>query len=244
MLTLGVVLCAYQPRAEAQSDTPPFEGPVGEASREGLSQARDLFVQGTNDAEAGRWADALHAFAEAYRLSGIAAALYNAATTLRSIGRYRHARDAFDQLLESHPDLADEMRESARSLRREVARRVAILTVDDLPEDPELRLRLDGTPRPDTGARPLDLETDGGQHSLRVEREGFEPFLWEGRINDGDRVRVPAVFVELPELEGSNVGRIIIFIAVGLALVAGGVTLGLLLREEGLSPNSMNVVEL
>lgn len=237
---LGALVMALVSASGASAQ---FEGPSGDPSRDDLGRARELFMQGTEHAETGRWADALGAFTEAYRLSGIAAALYNAATTLRSIGRYRDARDAFDQLLEEHPDLGDDMAQSARELRDEVGARVATLTVDDLPQDPGLRLRLDGTLQPDTGARPLDLEADGGRHSLRVELEGFEPFLWEGSVEDGGRVRIPVALVELPD-EGPNVARIVILVSLAVLVVAGGVTLGLLLRDDGLQPESMNVVRL
>ncbi len=242
-LVLGLAAAWFSSAASAQEHFS-VARPAGEPTREQLSEARDLFLRGTEDAEAGRWADALDAFRRAYELSGIAAALYNAATTLRSVGRYRDARDAFDQLTREHPDLEDEMANSARDLRREVAARVAVLEVRDLPVDPDLRLRLDGVMVTDTTARPLELHIDSGSHTLRVERDRYEAFLWEGRIDDGARRVIDVVLVELPEVETRNVGRIVLYSVIAIVVAGAAVTLGLLLREEGLQPESDNVVNL
>lgn len=222
-----------------------FPGPTADPDRDALTQARDLFVRGSEDAQAERWADALNAFAEAYRISGIAAALFNAATTLRSVGRYVDARDAFDQLLRDHPDLSEDMRASAEELRRELVGRVAILEVRDLPQV-TASVRLDGTLREDDGSRPLEVEVDGGRHALQIEVPEFLPFLWEGNVRDGERREIRVVLDPVPEVEpsGPNIGKIILWTVVGVLVVGAGVTLGLLLREEGLNPESDSVVRL
>jgi len=231
--------------AEAQQ---PYRlaGPEGQPTEADIQRARDLFVSGTEDADLGRWADALGKFAEAYRLSGIGAALYNAATTLRSLGRYREARDAFDQLLEQHADdLDDEMRLSARELRVEVAGRVARLDVLDLPEAPDLRLRLDGARLTDDGSRPLSLETDPGRHALRVELPQHEPYLWEGSLGDGERQVVRVVLTEIEVETGATVRNAVLGTLAAALVVAGAIVAVVLLTgDEGLQPESDNVVRL
>lgn len=231
--------------AQSNSERVVFPGPDSEPDRDALSTARDLFLRGTTDAQAERWADALNAFSEAYRISGIAAALYNAATTLRSIGRYVDARDAFDQLLRDHPDLSEDMAASARELRQELVARVAILEVRDLPEE-TTTVRLDGALRDDDGSRPLEVEVDAGRHALQIELPQFEPFLWEGNVRDGERREIRVVLDPLPIVEpsGPNIGKIILWTVVGVLVVGGALTLGLLLREEGLNPESDSVVRL
>ena len=230
--------------ASAQEGRTVFPGPTADPDRDALAQARDLFLRGTTDAQAERWADALNAFSEAYRISGIAAALFNAATTLRSIGRYVDARDAFDQLLRDHPDLSEEMAASARDLRQELVGRVAILEVRDLPPD-TATVRLDGTLREDDGARPLEVEVDAGRHALQIELPEFQPFLWEGAVRDGERREIRVVLEALPVIEPeSNVLKIVLWTVVGALVIGGAVTLGLVLREDGLSPESDSVVRL
>lgn len=217
-------------------------GPDGSTSD--IGRARDQFASGTSAAEEGRWVDALAAFRESYRLSGIAAALYNTATTYRSLGRYLDSRDTFDQLLRDHPDLGEEMAGDARRFRAEVGARVASLEVQGLPEPgDDLRLRLDGSLVPDAGDRPLVLEIDPGPRAFGVDRERFESFLWEGQVADGARERISVALVPLP-VSGPRTGRIVLFLVLGAVLVAGGITAALLLRQDGLQPESMNVLEL
>lgn len=245
LLAFALALAALSTSTVAAQARTVIPGPSAEPTREDLSRARDLFRRGTEDADAGRWADALAAFEEAYRLSGVAAALFNAATTLRSLGRYRDARDAFDQLLREHPDLAGEMAETAPALREEVARRVAILELRELPRDPELQLRLDGAPREDPGERPLELETDPGRHALRIELPRYEPFLWEGRLRDGERREVTVLLEPLPPPDsGPNVRRIVLWTVIGVLVAGAAVTLGLVLRPDKLQPESDLVVNL
>lgn len=245
MCIATIVLAATVPAPVAAQERTVFPGPGGEPAREDLLRARELFRRGTEDAAAGRWADALAAFEEAYRLSGVAAALFNAATTLRSLGRYRDARDAFDQLLREHPDLDGEMAQTAPALRDEVARRVAILELREVPIEPALELRLDGAPRQDTGERPLELEADPGEHTLRLELPSYEPFLWEGRLRDGERREVTVVLRALPPPStGPNVGKILLWTVVGVLVAGAAVTLGLLLRPERLQPESELVIDL
>ena len=236
-LALALLLAFVPWRASAQ--TP---GPEGEPTMDDISSARTLFAEGATAAEEGRWSDALSAFRESYRLSGIAAALYNTATTYRSLGRYRLARDTFDQLLEEHHDLSEEMSSSARGLREEVAARVAVLELAGLPEE-TVEIRLDGRARPDDGERPQSLDVDEGEHRLQVEQSGYVPFEWTGSVSGGDRQRIDVQLEERPS-SGPNVLRIVLITTAVVAVVAGGVALGFVLREEELQPESNNVVRL
>ncbi len=241
VLATCVAVLSLASLASAQRVVVP--GPEGGTTGD-IGRARDQFANGTTAAEEGRWVDALGAFRESYRLSGIAAALYNAATTYRSLGRYLDSRDTFDQLLREHPDLGEEMADDARRLRAEVGARVASLEVEGLPEPgDDLRLRLDGSAVTDAGDRPLILEIDPGQRAFGVDRDRHEPFLWEGNVADGARERIMVELIALPE-SGPRTGRIVLFLALGAVLIAGGITAALLLREEGLQPESTNVLEL
>ncbi|MEM9073212.1 MAG: tetratricopeptide repeat protein [Myxococcota bacterium] len=233
---------AFGPNLAQAQERVVIPGPEGDPSDEDIGRARELFVQGTEDASGGRWADALRSFEEAYTLSGIGAALYNAATTLRSLGRYRDARDAFDQLLRDHPELSGEMAESAPQLRQEVAARVAILELRDVPAELNFQLQLNGASREVGPERPIEVETDAGRHSLRLEAPRFEPFLWEGSVRDGERREIGVTLQEIVEpREGVNVRLVVILTVVGVLVVGAAVTAGLLLREEGLNPESQAV---
>src|SRR5690242_12194888 len=170
-LLAGAVVAAWllaTGAAHAQSHTIP--GPSGEPNPASIEEARARFSAGNKAVQAGRWADALGDFERAYTLSGVPAALFNVATTLRALGRHVEARDAFDQLLASHPKQDPADREKARALREEEQARIAKLTLDDLPATGAATITLDGQRVTDDGARPLVIEVDPGPHELRVER--------------------------------------------------------------------------
>ena len=107
--------------------------------------AREAFLRGQEAADSGRWADALREFEQAYLMSGVPTALFNAGMALRALGRHKEARDTFDRLIESHPD--SPATEQARPLRDEEAARVAVLELAGLDPSAEYELRLDGRRR-------------------------------------------------------------------------------------------------
>ena len=235
--TLGIA-----PDVRAQEARLRLAGPEDAPTEEEVAEARGLFASASDDADNGQWADALEGFRQSYRLSGHPASLFNAAMTLRSIGRFRDARDVFDQVLEEHADAGDAVLEQARAYRTEVAARVARLTLLELPEVPELELRLDGELTSDGGGRPLRLDVDPGPHALRVTLSGREPFRWEGSVDDGSDTNIS---VELPEASSGGVARKWWFwTIIGVVVVGGAVTAGVLLSHEQLEPNGVLVLNI
>jgi len=203
--------------------------PAGEPDADAMAEARRLYQLGTEAVEGHRWSDGLAYFEESYALSGVHAALYSIAFTLRVLGRVRDSRDAFDQLMSDHPDLPDELRVDAERYRQEVASRVSVLAVAGIPEAPTPSVTFDGAAATDDGARPLVLETDPGEHALRIEVEGLSPFTWQGSLERGERLFLDAVFEDegAPAIWSSP----LFWIAVGAAVVAAGVVTGIVLYE-------------
>ncbi len=141
--------------------------------------ARDEFVRGQQAASEQRWADALAHFRRSYELSPNPVALYDAATTLRLLGRYVEARDALAALLRDHEELAADLREGALELRADVEPRIARLVLT-LPELDALAVRVDGRLRD-----PPEIELDPGEHALAVSAPGHVPFAWSGTLAAG-----------------------------------------------------------
>jgi len=210
----------------------------------GRDAAREAFLRGQQAADSGRWADALREFEEAYLMSGVPTALFNAGMALRALGRHKEARDTFDRLLESHPDSAAS--EQARPLREEEAARVAMLELAGLDPEGAYELRLDGRLLEIAIAPTLEIEVDPGQHGLSAEREGYETFTWEGRLADGERRRIQIVMAELERPtagETRSVARSpLLWIAVAV-VVGGAIGLGVWLAKDdgGLEPAYDNV---
>ncbi len=250
---LLLVTAAAPARAE-QACRPPPEDP----SAEDVAEARDLFLRGSALARQEAWDRAYDLFQQSYARAGTPAALHNAAAALMELDRPREARDLFDCLLANHPEVDERTATSVRALRQEAVDRVAVLMLRSLPRDDDLEVTLDARPVGDDGTRPLRIESDPGEHALRVTHPGRRPFDWRGRLGAGQRL---AVDVDLPEAPAPSVlspsqpapltdddGTIWtepwLWIAVG-AVVAGAITAGLLLHDSGqLEPRTSIVYEL
>lgn len=198
---------------------------------EDVEEARSLFIAGSQAVDAGRWADAIESFERSYELSCAPSALYNLAMALRALGRHRDARDAFDRLLRLHPDLSGELRQNADTHRREVANRVAILELVGIAPERRPEITFDGAAVPDSGARPIVLETDAGRHSLVARIPDHQAFLWDGSLTDGQRETIEVSFLPLPEGGGFDALPLILGI-VAAGLVAGGVAVGYVVWDE------------
>jgi hypothetical protein len=188
-----------------------------------IAEARELYAQGLELVEDGRWADAMEAFRRSYELSAAPPALFNLALALRALGRVREARDRLAELgrLEGiEPTIGD----VANVLRLEAASRVAILTIEGLPSVDGLELRLDGASI-DDGARPLRLELDPGEHALSVSAPGYAAFEWQRDVDDGEEIDVD---VELRVVEpeiwpwivvgGAGAALVVVAVAIGVAV--------------------------
>lgn len=224
-LVLSAVIAAVAaPHARAQ------ECNAGASASE-VERARALFIDGSQDVEAYRWADAIPKFEEAYALSCAPSALYNLAMALRALGRHREARDAFDRLIANHPDLGGELRTNAEQFRREESARVAVLLLAGIDPDVQPEISFDGEEVADDGTRPLRIETDAGAHSLVAQIAAHQPFLWEGRIGDGQTQTIELRFVPLPQGGGVEVLPIILGVAAAV-LVGAGIGVGVFLWDD------------
>lgn len=193
-------------------------------------EARQAFIQGSEAANEGRWADSLQYFQQAYMLSGVPTALYNAAMALRALGRHREARDAFQRILDEHGD--SPAAEQSLEKRAEEAARVAMLILAGLDADADYSIRLDGRPVDVDRGITIELETDPGRRGLVAEREGYEPFTWEGDLSDGERRTIAVEMAEI-EVESTSVLKSPVFwIVVGAVLVGAGVGVGIFLQNN------------
>ena len=218
-----------------------------------VEEARARFVAGQAAVESGRWADAVDDFRRAYELSEVPAALYNVGFALRALGRHREARDVFDRLLSHHADMEAPLREEAERFRREAAARVIALELIGLEPGVTHAIRFDGRPVADRGQRPVSIEGDPGSHALTVRRDGYEPFVWEGALRDGERREIAIELLPVAtdgaprgEDEGGGVFSSPVFwVVVGAVLIGGGIAAFVVIQGSGeLEPNSDRVVEL
>jgi len=223
---LGLILLLVPASATAQYRV---EAPTSEPTEGEMLRARALFEEGGREVAEGRWADALSAYEESYRLSGIPAALFNSATTLRSMGRHRDARDLFRQLLDL-PDLDPQTRAQAEQRLHEEAGRVALILLVGLADVPDVTVALDGRDLSGPAEDPLELETDPGDHSVSVLGEGYAPWRRAVTLEDGGR---ETLRVELEPLDREEIWESpILWTILGVVLAGGAVLTGVLLYDD------------
>ncbi len=237
LLLVGLVTSAGVARAQECN---------AHASDAEVERARSLFVDGSHDVEAYRWSDAIPKFEQSYALSCAPSALYNLAMALRALGRHHEARDAFDRLLADHEALDDERRRTAETYRQEEAARVAVLLLAGLDPDTHPELHFDGEDVGDEGERPIRIEADAGAHSLIARIPEHRPFVWEGRLGDGQHETLQVVFEALVNGGGDDWVLPLVLSLVGAAVAAGAGVLGWYLWEDAqvrpLTPNRLVTV--
>jgi hypothetical protein len=239
---LSIVLTTSIAYAEPHT----WKSPVGEPSSTAVQEAKALYIAGNRAVEQGRWSDALVDFEKAYSLSGVPAALFNVATTLRALGRHVESRDAFEQLLKQHPALDAEIKEQAKKFLAEEKARIGTLTLDGVPN--KARIYVDGHETTDT-----TIDVDPGKHALRVEDPKSKPFTWEGTFADGEKKSVtvkmlPADVVSRGAPTEKPSGGVLsspwFWGAVGVVIIGGAAGAYFYDRSKQLGPDSGVTVKL
>ena len=215
---------AQAPAADCRSLARPPEGDTQSAQRTAL----EAFSRGSAATEGERWDDAEHCFAFAWDLSHVALARYNQAVALRALGRYRQARDAFDEALAAGLDAT--RAPLATEMRAEADASVAHLAIDGIADDVEAVIELDGDPV-EAGGGARSVECDPGRHSLVVRAAGFTPFTWSGDVVEGTAAAVHVELARIPS-GGSVFEEPLFWIITGVVLVGAGVGIGVYAQDQ------------
>ena len=148
------------------------------------AQARAAFDRGIADVDAGRFANAVVAFEESYRLRPAAVVLYNLASAYTRMGRHQQAIATYERYLSEGgsrlpPDRVQSVRERIAELRRELP--VVVLRIRPAP----FTLTVDGRPQAVTGD---ELTLDPGSHLLVATAPSHAPQQREVQLAPGGRV--------------------------------------------------------
>ncbi len=203
------------------------------------SSGRDEFLRGNQAADELRWADALGHFERAYALSHNPVALYDAASTLRMLGRYVEARDALDRLEREHATLAPDLERGAAEMRSDVEPRIARFALE-LPDMGDLELRIDGRAR-DPAPR---IEVDPGEHTLSASAPERVPFRWRGTLAPGATEELRIELDPVPrDATAEHWWIAVLSGAGGAVLIAAAIAIGLVVHDAAqLAPRTSVVL--
>ena len=196
---------------------PPERGPERSID---LARARALDKEGAKAYGEGRYADAIRAFDESYRLGGPSFELWNVAKCLFRLGQYEQSGETLERYLAT-PNLPKADREEATRQLEELKKRPSTLSVTSRTNG--LEVLVDGEPAP--GKTPLTMVISPGSHTITV--RSARPYTSTIEARYGNPVSVdaapwePASAVEAPKAKRADAEesqRIAIRGALGISL--------------------------
>jgi len=145
--------------------------------------------RGDDAMDAGRAAEALDAYRRAAALEPTPSLEYNVGRALLAVGDFAGALAAFEHYEATAPDALKRRTHRLAEVLAELRAKVSVLDVHG--EAPGARVLVDGK---ELGALPLaPVRTNPGHAELRVEREGYEPFVTHAELAPGATVRIQVV---------------------------------------------------
>jgi len=202
--------------------------------------AKIFFNKGVKLYKSDDFTGALVEFQKAYGVKEHYSVLYNIAQCLKGLERYSEALETFEQYLEEGGDEIEEERQE--EVQGYVSGLYDVLSQLTLVVDQEEALIfLDGEKYGLT-PHPAIIFLDAGSHTVRIEKDGFEPFEQELLLSRGEQftLQVPLARVEeegtpVPAKEREKIGPVPFYVLAGLtgALAVGfAVTGGLAIKKK------------
>jgi hypothetical protein len=196
---LVVVGTAFAPSAEAQRTAAPSPTSTPSSAKAGppaeIVAARELFRQGTEDADTGRYEDGLEKFRRVAKVKETAAVRFNIARCEEALGRVGSALADFEiaaregRVDGSAEDVAHLAQGRADALRPQVPR--LTLIAPTLPAG--MSVSLDGAPL-SVAALGEPLPVDPGPHVLEASAPGSATFQADLTLKLGESKTEPIVF--------------------------------------------------
>ncbi len=215
-------------------------------SAEEQALARELFEEGVQLAQERRWDEAVDAFSRSYALAERAPTLFNLASTLMRAGRLVEARERYRRFAHGTDDEA--LREEAERAVAEIEPRLGRIRLTMSALSPVDVVRLDAEPL-NHAALGAPIPADPGIHTIRITRGETELAVRRVDVGEGQTREIaislpppvqdegpPLTSEEEEEIEEDDSSGIAsspwFWIALGVVVVAGGVTAAVLLVNE------------
>jgi tetratricopeptide (TPR) repeat protein len=173
-LAAAAILAAAAPRPAAAEDG---------------DLAKVRFQEGMDLVKAENYPAALAAFEESYKIAPKPGLLYNIAMCQKALFRYVDSIASFRSYLSAMgAGVKPEMKLAVEQALADMQKLIGTIVIDGAPDGASVFL--DDRP---VGKTPLEeLLADPGQHSIRVEREGYKPLRAEVNVASGAGVSVRA----------------------------------------------------
>ncbi len=235
-LSLLEATALAQPAPAPQTPGPKAAAPAPDPRHK--DEAREHFQRGLALFDSEAWDAALAEFTRARTLYPTRAAIKNAGQCLRLLHRYDEALDTFEELL-ALPNLSKDEQEVGE--REVAALRRLVGSVVIANAESGSTIVIDGRSRGSVPSPPLRVSA--GTHTVRVSKEGFEPFWSQVNVAGDESVLVSARLVRYgptgpapgtrpaPKPDPLLVPAVVALGAGGLGLAAGTV-LGVLTLNE------------
>lgn len=158
-------------------------------TNEQREQAKQLATEGGQFLSQGKLEQAVQAFRKAYSVFPNARYQYNIGVALKNLGKDAEALVAFDLFLKDAQNVPPEFLADAQKQRDALASHVARVSVNCSEYD--ATVLIDGKP---VATTPLvnGVYVDAGQHTLRIEKEGFVAYEQVLRLKEGTQENVDA----------------------------------------------------
>ncbi|MDX2023079.1 MAG: PEGA domain-containing protein [Deltaproteobacteria bacterium] len=156
-------------------------------TNEQREQAKQLATDGGKLLSQGKLEQAVEAFRKAYSVFPNARYQYNIGVALKNLGKDAEALVAFDLFLKDAQNVPPEFLADARKQRDDLAAHVAKIEVNCSEYD--AAVLIDGKP---VATTPLvnGVYVDAGQHTLRIEKDGFTAFERRLQLKEGTEERL------------------------------------------------------
>ncbi|NUO53218.1 MAG: PEGA domain-containing protein, partial [Polyangiaceae bacterium] len=175
------------------------------------------------------WAAALAEFLRSREIFPTRTATNNVAVCLRKLKRFDESLDMYVTLLREFPNMPEDKKSAAQKEISELQQLVG--TVDIAGAEPGASIVVDGKPRQDF---PLlePLRVSAGTHTIRLFKEGFQPFEQSVDVAGGQTARITA---KMPALAASGRLRVAEKDGKRLEVVVDGAVVGVTPWEGSIS---------
>ncbi len=232
---------APPPTSPAAPEAPPDATAPAQPDPANKPAAEEAFKKGLSLLGEEAWAAALAEFLRSRELFPTRTATNNAAVCLRKLKRFDESLDMYVTLLREFPNMPEDKKVAAQKELSELQQLVG--TIDVIGAEPGASIIVDGKPRQDFPL--LDpLRVSAGTHTVRLFKEGFQPFEKSIDVAGGQSVKITAKMpalvasgrLRVAEKGGKRLEVVVDGAAVGVTPWEGSVAVGdhvVFLRGDG-----------